>query len=106
MFIKSTNENLFTMDHVYDSLYNHLGLEYKDSVQQIFEQSVLKSNEYITLEKKFEDMEEEYQKELVYWENKNADKQQAIFDVIHTIEKMPRLNKQKIINLIKNCIDK
>ena len=36
MYIKSTNENLSTEDHAYESLVKHMGLEYTEAIYDLF----------------------------------------------------------------------
>lgn len=100
-FIKSTNENLYTLNHLYDSLYNHLGWEYMDTAKTIIEQNVLESDEYSTLANDFEKAEEEWNKEKSHYLNRHADTREAIYDLIHSIEEAPRLNRKNLIKELK-----
>lgn len=97
MYIRTTNENLFSKEDIYESLISHCGLEYASSVFRLLGTGTNKE-EYDEKQRQIDLLEQELDSYIMDLDSLTSGIQEAI-DLLDDILAKKRINRVSIENV-------
>lgn len=102
MYIKSTNEFISSPSHVWESLENHLGVEYANEVKSILDNNYTTEDEVNKLEKIHQEEIDSYISSISEKDNALSDIERLCDELIDTVQETPRLSRKKLVELLED----
>lgn len=97
MYIRTTNENLFSKEDIYESLISHCGLEYASSVCRILGAQII-NKDFDEKQRQIEALEQELDSYTMDLDSLTSGIQEAI-DLLDDILAKKRINRVSIENV-------